>query len=364
MKVGFISIYSAPYRDEILTAFQAKYADIELIVFSLGNKHIDHPEWKYDSGIAEIDFRKHQWSILLNEKVDALVVCGDRQTLLTAILYSLLYKKRIIFMADTVCETGTIPVLYLKYALKVLLSKRFFSVWCPGKRSKLYWEKFIRHDRIFEGCYTFDNKKIFDKISSIRSEDVMFEKNRLWGENSSFIFLFVGQLNPKRRIGNLLLAFQNMNKKTNKQAGCLVIGEGEEERIVHEYEKTNPFIKHIRSVNFEKLHSFYALADAYVHPGREPYSLAVYEAAIAGVPIIAGLEVGAVHDCLRNGKNGYIIEPNSIDSLEKAMMKVLNNEIDRDECKKVSEYLVNHRSTDWASEQLYRAISGMDRELV
>ena len=84
----------------------------------------------------------------------------------------------------------------------------------------------------------------------------------------------------------------------------IVIGDGPEYIKADAAKNTLDNLLLIKSVEFDELHRYYALADAYIHPGSEPFSLAFVEAAIAGIPLISTHDVGASSDYLIDGYNG------------------------------------------------------------
>ena len=66
-------------------------------------------------------------------------------------------------------------------------------------------------------------------------------------------------------------------------------------------------------VQYQQLPALYQSAGAFVHPARqEPWGLVVNEAAAAGRPLIVGRRVGAARELVREGQNGFLIDPEDL----------------------------------------------------
>jgi glycosyltransferase involved in cell wall biosynthesis len=111
----------------------------------------------------------------------------------------------------------------------------------------------------------------------------------------------------------------------------------------------------IPSISIQELEKVYAMADAYIYLGWEPYSLALYEAAILGLPIIANSEIGAVKDCVKDHKSGYLVYDYSPNKVAQMIFNVVNGEINEGAFE-MSKYIIDRRGVEWATDQLYALI--------
>ncbi len=76
-------------------------------------------------------------------------------------------------------------------------------------------------------------------------------------------------------------------------------------------------------VQYADLPALYRSAGVFVHPAREePWGLVVNEAAAAGLPLIVGRQVGAACELVREGENGFLVDPDDIDLLADVLVKV------------------------------------------
>ena len=110
-------------------------------------------------------------------------------------------------------------------------------------------------------------------------------------------------------------------------------------------------------MEWDKLASYYAIADAYVHPGEEPYSLALVEAVIAGIPIIASAKVGSTADVLQDGINGIIMRNTESSSVYESMKTIVEEYEEFNKgAQNIKLEIIKNRSIDWAAGELYAAI--------
>jgi glycosyltransferase involved in cell wall biosynthesis len=140
-------------------------------------------------------------------------------------------------------------------------------------------------------------------------------------EGDDLVILGAGRLVDWKGFDLLIRAFSRVQAPRS----CLwIVGSGPEEgKIREEIERTGararlfPFAEDIRSHLWA--------ADVFAQPSTEPegFSLMLLEAMSAGLPVIA-TRIGGTTDILRNGFDGWAIEPASEAALETALKKVLD----------------------------------------
>jgi len=83
------------------------------------------------------------------------------------------------------------------------------------------------------------------------------------------------------------------------------------------------------------LPSLYGAADAFVHvPREERWGVSVAEALAAGLPVVASSVVGAAHDLVAEGQNGFLCEPGDVAGLGRCVTAALA--LDRETVAKVT----------------------------
>jgi glycosyltransferase involved in cell wall biosynthesis len=144
-------------------------------------------------------------------------------------------------------------------------------------------------------------------------------------EQPSRNFIFVGRLVPVKGVDNLLAAYAQYRSTTPNPWNLLLCGRGELEVSC----RNQPGVQVLGFMQPDELPAQLANASCLVLPSFfEPWGLVVHEAVTAGLAVIASHHVGAITYFVRDGQNGYIINPDT-PSLLRAMRLVSEAEDSR-----------------------------------
>lgn len=159
----------------------------------------------------------------------------------------------------------------------------------------------------------------FDKIDCI---DASSGKGTL--EKGSFL-LYIGRLDSLKGIQYLIKAFQRIRKKNNGLK-LVIAGRGEFEPYLRRIASgTNGilFVGHVYSTVTKRL--LYENCLAVVLPSiYETFPMVVLEAMACGKPVIA-TNVGGIPLLVRNGENGFLVEPKDVGALESSIRILLED---------------------------------------
>lgn len=364
MKGLYIVSHLAPYRDQTI-ALVNKKKEYCIHTYGIYKKANTHPEWEYVNEDKWVHFFEEEkvlpilgtWNpdvvktIKKFRDVDFYLLGGYRPATLGYIVFQAIKSKKPFIYSTDKKEFGT------KFgdSMARFICNRATAVWVPGVASKKYLKSIgVDENKIYMGCYTNSHSRLIRDIKShINQRELLRESMGI--NPDDIVFLFIGKLIPTRKIGNLVQAFEHMSE--NKNIKLLVIGTGPERELVQNVEN----VISIEQCPLDELYQYYMCADAYVHPGNEPYSLALADAAVAGLPIVATSGVGAVEDVVNDGKNGFIVPEDDISALVKAMGKVYHKCYDSESVFSMQLYLVNERGISWAAEELTKAIGRCNR---
>ncbi len=133
-----------------------------------------------------------------------------------------------------------------------------------------------------------------------------------------------------------------------------IVGEGPEYKnlaaLISKYQLGGLVTLHGK-VSMEKLIEFYRSSDLFLMPNRtmpdgdtEGFGLVFLEANACGLPVIGGRAGGAV-DAIRDGRTGYLIDPENIEEIANRIHKLLTNEELRQQFSKNG--LAFARENDW-----------------
>lgn len=90
-------------------------------------------------------------------------------------------------------------------------------------------------------------------------------------------------------------------------------------------------IRMTRFISYAELHDLYRRADIYISPSQdvdgdvEGFGIALAEAGVHGVPVIAGRS-GGVDDAVVNGETGLLVNASDIDELTHALTLLLDDD--------------------------------------
>ncbi len=130
------------------------------------------------------------------------------------------------------------------------------------------------------------------------------------------VILFVGRLQPRKRVANLLRACSRLGNPCR----LLIVGDGPDrprlERIAADVFPAARFTGDLRG---EALGRCFLAADLFVLPGTG--GLALQEAMLYGKPVAAAEADGSQQDLIRENENGWRLPPGD----EEALVRVLRN---------------------------------------
>ena len=158
------------------------------------------------------------------------------------------------------------------------------------------------------------------------TEEELEESRKQFGIPQKPVILFVGRVDDHRKGLDLLL---KSLKIVLEKIDCilLVVGKGNqnEARTLAtslEIQDNVFFTGFVNEINLKKC---YQLCNVYVVPSRlEGFGLTILEAMAAGKPVVA-TNVGAIPEIITDKENGFLVEPNDIDSISNTICMILQN---------------------------------------
>ena len=131
--------------------------------------------------------------------------------------------------------------------------------------------------------------------------------------------LFVGRLQSRKRIDNLLRACASLPE--NLQPQLKIVGDGPEREILQNLaERIYPEAEFPGSIHGTELENYFVEADIFVLPGTG--GLAIQEAMAYGLPVIVAEGDGTQQDLVRS-ENGWLIPPDDEESLKLSLEEAL-----------------------------------------
>ena len=360
MKTLVISMHPAPYRDPVFVALKNK-TDVDFL--DLYGTDRGHTEWGYEHAKKTVKFRRipflgdfHFGLRKIVKEYDTVLIPGWFPIgLLDLLIFCVKQHKKVVFSCDTVSCSNN---LFHKYIFKYL--KKCNSFFVPGNRAALFLENQvgIEPKKIFRGSYMIDESDWSNKVNKWRNNR-QANRESLKISETDFILLFGGKFVKNRDIP-LLVNSIKLAREKNKNIRCIIIGTGEfyKDSILDCLKYDSNAIIHYEKVQYEELAKFYSVADCYIHPGDEPYSLATVQAVIAGLPIISHENVGCLSDYVVDGDNGLIIQEKDSSKFSDAIINIFENK-DKffNNANLACEHYLQERNVDYAVKQLIDALN-------
>jgi glycosyltransferase involved in cell wall biosynthesis len=186
------------------------------------------------------------------------------------------------------------------------------------------WRKFFTTDLRLpaERCRTIENWTVTRDLLAIGQE-------RTYGERARIRFVFVGWLEARKGIPELLEAFVRLQSCAELPATELVIaGSGSLESYCREWVAKSGFGSRVQVAGWvtgaDKCRLL-ASADIFVLPSHaEGLSNAMLEAMATGLPVIV-TRVGSLPDVVSGGVQGLLLEPGDVDALTGHMRALAAN---------------------------------------
>lgn len=374
LTILYLHYHDAPYRNptlEILRKDPAFERFETAVMFPVDKGHsywgLDYDEEGVISLGQQDNKGGRKWhskirDLLKKKRYDCVVGNGFyHYTSLYLLLNAWLRRIPIVFISDNVSSTNWGNLKRWTEHCKIrVLGKICRCFWVPGASASAYLETYgrISKDRIFHGAYTMETSDLLANYQQALAHRDAF-RAELGISAKDRVYLMAANFIPNRQHGLLVEAFARLHEQ-DAHVQLVLLGEGDEQQEVRKRVESlgvSHAVHFIGGVSFDDLAHYYSACDFYVHSGVEPYSTAVMYGAVVGKPIVASKAIGAVDDVLVDGENGYIFEPECVDSACGALLKTnsLHSEqiIEMGErSKEVSSFYC----PDWAARQLVAAI--------
>jgi phosphatidyl-myo-inositol alpha-mannosyltransferase len=147
-----------------------------------------------------------------------------------------------------------------------------------------------------------------------------------------FNILFVGRLEPRKGLTNLLKSIPYINKFTSKPFRLLVVGNGMFSRYykskIPAQSAENVFF--LGDISINDLPVYYNTAHVFCSPATygESFGIVLIEAMAAGLPIIAG-DIEGYRKVITDGENGVLVNPENPLKIAQAIGQLLESDLQR-----------------------------------
>ncbi|MCX2745212.1 glycosyltransferase family 4 protein [Mangrovivirga sp. M17] len=163
--------------------------------------------------------------------------------------------------------------------------------------------------------------------------------------DGNLVIGFVGRLVGDKGINELVKAFDEINRQ-NQRTKLLLVGPYEKDLdpLKEETEKLINNHPNIITTGFQKdIRPYLALMDIFAFPSyREGFPNVVMQAGCFNLPSVVS-DINGCNEIVVDGKNGIIIPPKSIEALQNALLKLINDAALREMMSEKSREMITSR---------------------
>jgi len=227
-------------------------------------------------------------------------------------------------LRDNAPKTSDSIIKKIAHVFARVLYKHCDASIAYGPASKLF-DIYMGTDpsKIFIALNTVDTLFFEETIKTRRTETENLRKKL--GIVGKKCILYVGVLEKRKKVDNLVLSFKQLKKSMN-YAALLIVGDGPHREFLHELcaKEEVQDIHFLGKIDYRDIPLCYALCDVFVLPSQG--GITVAEAMACGKPVLVTQECNALRsipNLVRQGENGFILKEDDIASLTEHMAKVL-----------------------------------------
>ena len=175
------------------------------------------------------------------------------------------------------------------------------------------------------------------------------EKHKIISTIKGKKLLFLGRLDTRKGLGQLLPAFKLLRKEL--EVHLIVAGTGPEKPSYEHFIKENNLTEFVHFLGFvpnEELPSVYRSCDVYCSPalGGETFGIVLIEAMASGVPVVAS-RIAGYQQVIKDGINGLLFNPHSPEEIKEKLSMILTDVVMRKSL--ITEGLKSVKTYDWSN---------------
>ena len=271
-------------------------------------------------------------------------------------LLTKIMKKKFVTVAHSCCSNGPVPK---GKRLKIGAIRKMF-LWGLRASDKIV---FVAQagQRSYENCFNFRKEKGCVIYNGIGTDKLSQGQKHLYQMGEEIKIMYIGRLVYGKGIHLLMKAFAQLEKdypvslhivgdgamRENLERGSDVLGIADK---VHFYGQQVDVVPYLQE------------ASIFVYPSIVPevFGLSIVEAMAFGIPCVSN-RVGGVPEIIIDGKNGFLTEKISVDSLVDSLRKVIRlyqeeklGDISREAKATARRFSIEHTVSEY--EKMYRGL--------
>lgn len=321
----------------------------------IGGKKQENQTFANKGGLR-IPLRPGLLTKLKQTKPDIVISDGFFQWTYAALLLNAFYNIPHLMCYERTSHTER-NVTFVRNSARKLAAKFISGITCNGIETRNYLEKFgYPKDRLFLGNMAADTQGLKQSLSDIKVSEILKTQEK-YGVKG-FVFLFVGQLIPRKGIMEMLDNWRIFSAN-KKEINLLLVGDGEQVQLAKDYvRKFNlQSVKILGKVDYSEVSIIYAISNIFIISTLEDnWSLVVPEAMSCGLPIISSKYNGCWPELVKP-ENGWVFDPLDTNNFNHTLELAYNNKEKWKEMGKASRQIVEEFSPEKIASQIFKSIN-------
>jgi glycosyltransferase involved in cell wall biosynthesis len=321
VRLALLTEIPAPYRIPLFNAL-AERVDLRVLFLaradprrSFYEQHAE--EWRFEHEfLSGVELRRGGRWLVLNRgalralrrfRPDAVGVGGWNQPAFwLARAYTRARRIPLLVWVESTTHDSRSESRVLESAKRAMI-RRAAGFFVPGSAAQAYVSRFGVPDELIAVAPNAVDERVFAPAAVARRG------------RDTCTFLYVGRLDGDKGVDVLLRAFASVPGE------LVLVGSGDEEARLRS--QADERVAFRGALGRDALPAEYAAADVFVLPSRsEPWGMVLNEAAAAGLPLVASDGVGAAHDLIEEGVNGFRVPVGDADALARVMQRLADDE--------------------------------------
>jgi glycosyltransferase involved in cell wall biosynthesis len=173
------------------------------------------------------------------------------------------------------------------------------------------------------------------------------------------VFLYVGNLIPRKGLRYLLEAWSLLERTQRCEATLVLVGQGSEETSLRQQAGALGLsgVRFVGAVDYDRLALHYSSADVFVIPTLEDnWSLVVPEAMACGLPILCSKYNGCWPELVQVNRNGRVFDPLDVNDLFRSLEACIRMQPRLQEMGRNSKDIVAGYTPQIAADAILRAV--------
>ncbi len=260
---------------------------------------------------------------------EVLVCDGFFKWTFPSLLYRLIHGVPIVINYERTHHTER-HVQFFRTLYRKIVVKYTDAMDCSGSLCAEYTKSLgIPAERITTGHMVADIDPFIKQTAQVSDIEIMKLRQQLSVEG--ILCTYIGSLNYRKGCRELIEAWHQLEKISQKKATLMLIGTGKLEAELKSYcdDNTLQQVRFIGSIPYEDLVLYYVASDVFIIPTLEDnWSLVVPEAMACGLPILCSKYNGCWPELVHDGKNGWVFDPLDPKDFIRALKLCLDNRKD------------------------------------